>query len=224
MPTAVDLENAKLWLQEDVPGAFRDLIKFDLRWSYVAVGALVLVGGLVNLIFASHSGWTVWPIVGAIAIMLYVHEASERNGQGIPPLHVYAFFFGAMILFGVLLAFLKLFNPFILLGGVAYVAYHCVKEHLKQREAVRLVEGRKKAGLCIHCGEPADPRYGVCPNCGEEPDPEGMLVDRVASIVRSRKGANRTRAVLTREKTTAGAARKEAALVQKRQSATTRKR
>jgi hypothetical protein len=216
------VEAVRLWLR-DVPLGLRTFVGQDLRWSYLVMGVLVLAGVVVNVFVPS--GWTVWPIVAAVGIMLYVHEASERNGQGIPPLQVYALFIGGIFAWGLMTAILKALNPWVVLAGMAYVTYYAVKEHIKQREAEKLVEGRKAAGQCVHCGEPADPRYLTCPHCGEEPDPQGLQVQRVAAIVRARKGASsgRTREVLTRTKATALAAQKEAGLVARRQAKTQRR-
>src|SRR5688572_6790723 len=53
--------------------ALQQFTRLDLRWSYIAAGVLVIVGGLLNLVLPH--GWTIWPMVAAICGMMMVHEA-----------------------------------------------------------------------------------------------------------------------------------------------------
>ena len=57
----------------------RDFRRKDLRWSYGAVGILILIGVLSNIFF--RHGWAVWPFCFAAGAMAMVHEAAERTGQ-----------------------------------------------------------------------------------------------------------------------------------------------
>src|SRR5438128_3057792 len=92
-PKREHLTQGKEWIQRGVPTALNQFREHDLRWSYLAVGGMVIVALIVN--FLLPHGWTVWPFVLAIGILLYIHEAAERNGTGVPPMHVYGLFFGA---------------------------------------------------------------------------------------------------------------------------------
>lgn len=203
------------WLRENSPGAAKTWSEYDLRWSYLAVGALVLGGVGVNL-WLPH-GWTVWPMVAAAGMLLYIHEAADRNGQGVPPMHVYGLFGAAIGAWAIFTAVISVVNPFVILMGVGALVYYCVKGWQRQKEARRIVEERRAKGQCVHCGELADPEQGVCMNCGEEPNPEVMQLQRVQAVVAKGADATRMRAVLKQEGLSASARRKEAALVRMRQ-------
>ena len=77
--------------------AWRKYKQHDMRWSYLAVGILIVCGTLVNLVFAH--GWTVWPFVFSAGMLLMLHEAVDRNGQGVPPMYAYALL-GSGVAFG----------------------------------------------------------------------------------------------------------------------------
>src|SRR5689334_7665830 len=83
-------------VKEDLPRALKLFAEHDLRWTYLAMAVMVVGGAVMNL-FLPH-GWTVWPFVLAASIMLFINEAADRSGQGIPPLKVYAFVGGAVVL------------------------------------------------------------------------------------------------------------------------------
>jgi hypothetical protein len=204
------------WLRDNSPLAAKTWSEYDLRWSYLAVAGLIVAGAGVNLLLAN--GWTVWPVVAVAAILLYVHEAADRNGQGVPPMHVYGLFAAVLLVWMVVVLVLSAVNPVILLLGLGTLAYYCVKGFLRQQEARRLIEHRRANGLCVHCGEPADPAQGVCLNCGEEPNPEVMQLQRVQAVVAKGADANRMRSVLKQEGLSVAARRKEAALLRDRQN------
>src|SRR5438309_498187 len=60
----------------------RECIDLQLRWSFFAIVGLVVLGAVVNRLIPH--GWAVWPFVAAAGMMLMIHEAADRNGQGIP--------------------------------------------------------------------------------------------------------------------------------------------
>src|SRR5438045_8926503 len=73
---------------EPLSSTLRSFRSRDMRWSYGAVGILILIG-VASHIFLKH-GWAVYPFCFAAGAMAMVHEAAERNGQGVPRLYVYA--------------------------------------------------------------------------------------------------------------------------------------
>src|SRR5438876_1871230 len=81
-------------LGRTLPTTLAEFYSRDLRWSYLAIGAMIIVATVVNLLF-SH-GWTVWPFMFSAGVLFMVHEAAERNGEGVPPLHVYGLLIGCM--------------------------------------------------------------------------------------------------------------------------------
>jgi hypothetical protein len=197
------------------PGTLRRFYEYDMRWSYYLIAGLIVLGAVAS--FFLPNGWTVWPFLFVAGAMSMVHEAADRNGQGIPPLHVYALVGGAMFLYvGIILIF-SFFNPLVLLLGVFATAYQVAKGYLQDRERSRIIASRRAGGCCIHCGQPADPKLAFCGNCGEEPDPAGARLRRVSSIINTRKNVPRSRSILTKEAPSVGASRKERALLARSQ-------
>ena len=89
-----------------------------MRWSYWLIISLILVGIVANIVL-SH-GWTIWPFIFCVGFMSMVHEAAERNGQGVPPLHVYAFLLCVIAVWVFLTAILSVVNVFVLLCGPSF--------------------------------------------------------------------------------------------------------
>src|SRR5688572_22872786 len=139
-----------------------------MRWSCIVAASLIVIGIIINLVFTN--GWIIWPFLAVAGVMSMIHEAAERNGQGVPPLYAYAFLLGA-ILFWIFIALVtSVLNPHVLLFGLVALAYQCLKAWLHDRERTRVMNARRAAGQCVHCGEIADPKIGMCMNCGNEPD------------------------------------------------------
>ena len=188
--------------------ALREFVGQDLRPSHLILGAMIVVGALVNLLFAH--GWTVWPLVLAFGILTIINEAADRNGQGIPPFQVYAFFFGAGAAWIVLVLVLCSIHPIVLIIGMAAIIYRIAEALLKQRERNRLIAYRRAQGVCLHCGEVYDPNAVFCESCGEEPNPEDAILKRVAQIYRSSEDMARARAILGRRAAASPAAKEQA--------------
>jgi len=194
--------------------ALQQFTRLDLRWSYLAIGVLVVVGAVLNVVLPH--GWTVWPIIMAVGGMMMVHEAAERNGQGVPPGHAYAFIFGALftwLFVGILLSGV---NVFVLVLGLVGVFVYATQGYIEGRKREYLRAERRREGLCIHCGMRFNPGLEMCDHCGEEPDPLTTQLSRVAGVARNRRNVDRMRAVIKQESITATAARKEQALLARR--------
>jgi hypothetical protein len=159
------------------------------------------------------NGWAIWPFVLAASILTLINEAADRNGQGVPPFKVYAFFGGVVIVWIVLLAILSTLNPLIWLVGIAAISYRFIQAYLQQRERKRLIQKRTEEGRCLHCGEIYEPNTLLCETCGEEPNPDAAMLQRVAYVYRSPESIARTRKVLTRESRNISASAREAALI-----------
>src|SRR5690349_13687686 len=101
--------------KEALGKGFKDYLSFDMRWSYGLIAVAIVVGIVAS--FMSH-GWTVWPFVFIVCFMSMVHEAAQRNGQGVPPFHVYALLVGTIVGWIVVVAIFSLVNPVILLFGL----------------------------------------------------------------------------------------------------------
>ena len=182
----------------------------DLRISYLAIAVMIAIGAIVN-VFMPH-GWTVWPFVLAAGIITMVHEAAERNGQGVPPLHAYGFFAGAVIVWVVLTAIFSVVNPVILVFGLLGLSYQAARAYIKARQRMKLIETRRAEGKCIHCGEPINKDLTYCEECGNEPDPMSTQLQRVASTIQQQKKVGHARQVLTETNKTAMSRREKAIL------------
>jgi hypothetical protein len=200
------------WLKTRLASVVHEYARLDLRASHIIVAAMIIAGAITNLVVAH--GWTVWPFVGAFGVLTYINEAADRNGQGIPPFQVYAFFFGAVALWILMVLLLSSINPIIVILGIMAVGYRAAQAFIRQRERDRLIAARRADGRCIHCGEVFDPNGIVCESCGEEPNPDEALLKRVAQIYRSPQEMARTRATLSRGVTNAST--KESALLARR--------
>lgn len=193
---------------------WREYRQRDMRWSYLIIAIMIVIGAVVNLLFAH--GWTVWPFVFSAGVLLMTHEAVDRNGQGVPPLYAYALLGSGMGLWLLVVIILKAVNPIVLLLGFLGLCYYAAVGYQKQLERMRLIATRRAEGLCIHCGYPVDPRMVYCAECGEEPDPDATRISRIASTERSKADKARTRAALTPVAPTASAKMKEQALIARR--------
>jgi hypothetical protein len=202
--------------------ALKSFYEFDMRWSFLVAGGLIVVGIAINLIF-TH-GWIIWPFLAIAGLMSMIHEAAERNGQGVPPLYAYGFLVGAIVLWMLVTLIFSVVNPHVLLLGVVALGYQCLRAFLHDRERNRIVEARRAGGCCIFCGERVDAKIGMCTNCGNEPDPHGARLARVASIVVGRKNPAHVRAALKPESHAGSAKKKEEALLARHRARTRPKR
>ncbi len=145
-----------------------------------------------------------------------VHEAAERNGQGVPPGHAYAFILGGLTVWLTVGMLLSVVNLFVLVLGLIAVVVYGTKGYIEGRKREHLRGRRRADGLCVHCGSRFNAAMEMCDRCGEEPDPLSTQLQRVAGVARNRRNADRARAVIKSETLTATAARKEQALLAKR--------
>jgi hypothetical protein len=183
----------------------------DLRWSYIAIAAMLLVGVLVNILLPN--GWTIWPLIPVIGLLIVVNESADRNGQGVPPFQVYAFFGAVGVVWVIGVVIMSKVNPFVQLLGLGVMAYYAAQGYIKNRERLRIITNRRNEGCCIHCGEPADPVATICEECGLEIDPERTSQQRTAAISLYGKKTDRARSVLKPQSLGNIAAAKEKALI-----------
>ena len=98
-----------------------------------------------------------------------LHEAVDRNGQGVPPLYAYALLGSGVAFWLLVVVILKAVNPIVLLIGFLGLCYYAALGYQKQLERARLIASRRAEGLCIFCGYPADPRMVYCPIAAKNP-------------------------------------------------------
>lgn len=199
------------WRKSDVVDGLTRTYQRDLRWSYVVLFLMVFVGAVVNLIMPH--GWTVWPMVLGAAIMMAMHEAAERTSEGVPPFKAYTLFAAGLFAWLVVVVLVSAVNPFILMLGLAAIAYQVAHGWMKNRQKRLLVEARREDGRCIYCGQPANYETAYCESCGEDPDPERTRLDRVASMASQEKRGARVRAAMNPESHAASAKKREQALL-----------
>jgi hypothetical protein len=197
---------------------FAQFDETDLRWSYLIIAAGLLVCTLVNWFFRDNHGWTVWPFAAGIAIMVLINEAADRAGQGVPPLQVYAFFIGAMVVWLGTMILLSAINPLIIVAGMGGLFYYCGRGYVEGRRREQLIAGRVAEGLCVHCGEPADYSAGYCEHCFEDPNPSATQLARVQAVALKSRDPARMRATIKQESFGASASRKEQALLARRRA------
>src|SRR5947209_10931559 len=99
----------------------RQYIAHDMRYAHIGLAVMLVLGAVINWLLPH--GWTVWPFVLAAAIILTIHELADRHGQGIPPLHVYAWFVGTMVVWLLIVVVLSVVNPLVVLLGLAVLGY-----------------------------------------------------------------------------------------------------
>lgn len=190
----------------------------DLRWSYLIIGSGLLVCGAINWFFRDSHGWTVWPFAACIGIMVLINEAADRAGQGVPPLQVYGFFVGTMVVFFTTIIVLSAINPLIIIAGMGGLLYYTGRGYIEGRRREQFIAGRIAEGLCIHCGEPADYSAGYCESCFNDPNPSATQLSRVQAVARKGADPARMRATIRQESLGASASRKEQALLAKRRA------
>ena len=183
----------------------------DMRYSYYVAAGLIVLGTILNIVLAH--GWTVWPFVFIASLLSMIHETADRNGQGVPPLMVYALFIGGLALWVAVGFLFSLTNPLVLLIGAIAITYQCAKGYMQELQRTALIQHRRANQLCIHCGEPFKPNELECSNCGGEPNPEGARLNRVAAVVHNRKNTPKARSTIKGQSPTASAAAREQALI-----------
>lgn len=207
---------------EKLQTAVRQFNRDDMRWSYWLALGLIALG--IVLHFALAGGWVVWPFIFAAAGMSMVHEAADRNGQGVPPLHVYGFVLGVIAVWViVVMLFSIVLNPVVIMVGIIALGYQVARGFLQERERNRVMEVRRGLGLCIFCGEPVEEKSQLCENCGNEPDPSNIRLRRVASIVNQRKDPDRARVAIQGGMVKESMSSREQALIARHRSRTGRK-
>jgi hypothetical protein len=211
---SMQIDRQQIEVQKERAGrALREFYNIDMRWSFYVLGGLILLGIAINLIFTN--GWIIWPFLLIAGVMSMVHEAAERNGQGVPPFQVYALFAGVAVGWIVVVMIFSVVNPIVLLVGMIALGYQCARAWVQERERNRLIEARRASGECVHCGQVVTNKNGVCEHCGNEPDPVGTRLRRVANIVNANKDASRARAAIKQPSNHQSASAKEQALIAK---------
>ena len=162
----------------------RDFVRMGLRWSYLVIGGLIILGIILN-VFLLH-GWWVWPFVFVAGMMTMIHEAADRNGEGIPPFQGYALFVAVIGLWVLIAVVLTWVGPLILLGVPPLVIYG-TRIFVKNHKRIKLVANRRAGGQCIHCGEPALAGYVLCVACGREPGLDEGKPVQIGPVAEGRK-------------------------------------
>ena len=201
-------------IARDVVSRFRRLSAADLRWSFLIVAVLIVLGAILNAFFPH--GWTVWPFVAVAGLFVMLNESTDRNGEGIPPLQVYALLFSALAIYAIVLVILSRLNLLVLIAGLTMCTYYAVRAILAQRTKDQLLADRLANGQCVHCGYPANSKNAYCEQCGEEPNPSAAQKERIGAVLRTGGRTGRMRAMLTSKSATADVKSKEQALLARR--------
>ena len=201
-------------LRKELPRTLRDLVRLNLRTSYLVAAGLVVIGAIVQR-FIPH-GWSVWPVVFVGGLLAMIDEAVDRNGTGIPPLRVIALTIGFLGGWLGMALLLKVIHPVVWVLGIAVAAYYAVRGDMRRRAAIGLMNMRVANGQCAYCGEEVDEGVIDCPHCGELTNPDGVRTRWSTLQGQSAAAVARTRGILIGESGGAIARRKEQALLAKR--------
>jgi hypothetical protein len=185
----------------------------DLRWAHLWILGSIAVAALINAVLPN--GWTIWPLVPAVAAMVIVNEEADRSGEGVPPFQVYGFVLLVFAVYALGVLILSKVPLLIQVLGLCVLAWYSIDGWIKQRQRARVIEIRRQEGRCIHCGQVVDPYDTFCPECGLEPDPGRTEQQRLAAIVQHGRGGQdgHARQVLKQESYAASASRKERELL-----------
>jgi hypothetical protein len=211
-------------LKKQLKDGLKQYGQTGLRWSYLIIAGLSVVGAVVNL-FLPH-GWVIWPVVLAIGIMVMINEATARNNQGLPPLVVYGWFIVALCVWVAAAVIFSAIFPILVIVGIPLMVGYGIYTYLQNRKREKLFAERRAKGLCVHCGQTVDATVGCCEHCGKDLTPdETSLLKRFQAANRTKENVERTRDLLTPKPETVAAKRKEQALLAKsaRQSSAARK-
>jgi hypothetical protein len=209
-------------LKKNVKQTLREYGQTGLRWSYVIVAVMAVLGAIVNL-FLPH-GWVIWPAVLAIGIMVMINEAASRNTQGVPPLVVYGWVIVALIIWVAMAVIFSAIFPILMIVGIPAMIGYAIYAYLKNRKRERLLNERREKGICIHCGLRLEAKLEDCPHCGKEQALEPWsLLRRMQVRDRTTEDVARARDLLTPKPPTVAAKRKEEALLAQRPRQNTKK-
>jgi hypothetical protein len=209
-------------LKKNVKQTLREYGQTGLRWSYVIVAVMAVLGAIVNL-FLPH-GWVIWPAVLAIGLMVMINEAASRNTQGVPPLVVYGWVIVALIIWVAMAVIFSAIFPILMIVGIPAMIGYAIYAYLKNRKRERLLNERREKGICIHCGLRLEAKLEDCPHCGKEQALEPWsLLRRMQVRDRTTEDVARARDLLTPKPPTVAAKRKEEALLAQRPRQNTKK-
>jgi hypothetical protein len=201
--------------KKELKERLRQYNETDLRWSYVIIAGMCVVGAVVNL-FLPH-GWVIWPAVLAVGIMVLINEATSRNAQGLPPLLVYGWVFAALLIWVAMAVVFSAIFPILLYVGLPLMLGYGIFAYVKNRKRQHLAADRRAKGLCIHCAQPIELGAAQCLHCGKDSTPSQLsLFKRFQAGNRTAQDVERTRDLLTPKPPTVAAKRKEEALLNKR--------
>src|SRR4051812_5408234 len=101
--------------KDKAANALKEFYRNDMRWSYWIIGGLIAIAIVASFF---KGGWQLYPFLFAAGVLSMIHEAADRNGQGVPPLYAYAFLLGGIGIWILVVLIFSFVNPFILFLGV----------------------------------------------------------------------------------------------------------
>src|SRR5450432_1671751 len=110
LPTAQSIANDPAHIHS-VPTVKKEKARLPLVW-WIIIG-MVIVGFFVNIFM--RGGLVVWPFIFAVAVLLIVNDASDKNAVGVPPFQAYALFFGVLLGFFLFVMLVSTINPWLLM-------------------------------------------------------------------------------------------------------------
>jgi Ca2+/Na+ antiporter len=193
LPTAQSIADDPTHIHS-IPTVEEEKPHLPLVWWIII--AMVIVGFFVNVFL--RGGLVVWPFIFAVAVLLVINDASEKNAVGVPPFQAYALFFGTLLVFFLFVMFVSKINPWLLMLLIAAAAVYVARDWKIRREKRNAADKLRLAGLCVTCKTPV--RDGVsdaCPNCGTLVNPERLNLFHLGRTISMRAQANNARQVLS---------------------------
>ncbi|MGH7176278.1 MAG: hypothetical protein ACREJC_02755 [Tepidisphaeraceae bacterium] len=163
---------------------------------WLVVVGLVIVGLIVNIFMVG--GLVIWPFVFAVATLLIVNDAANRNAVGVPPIQAYGLFCAVFLAFFLFVALVSTINPWLVVMFALAVGVFLVRDWKRRRDRQRDIARRRMSGCCVRCDSPVGSGIEeVCENCGLPVNPDRLSLFNLGRMIETRaRGAN-ARQVLT---------------------------
>jgi Flp pilus assembly protein TadB len=196
MPTAKSIADDPTHMH-NIPKVQEEKPHLPIVW-WIIIG-MVIVGFFINIFM--RGGLVVWPFIFAVAVLLIINDASEKNAVGVPPFQAYALFFGTLIIFFLFVALVSKINAWLVILLVIAAAVYVARDWKIRRQKRNAIDKLRLAGLCVVCKTPVGSGVNdVCPNCGTLVNPERLNLFHLGRAISMRAQASNARQALTGSK------------------------
>jgi Ca2+/Na+ antiporter len=196
LPTAQSIANDPTHMHS-IPKTAEEKTHLPIVW-WIIIG-MAIVGFFVNIFL--RGGLVVWPFIFAVAVLLVINDASEKNAVGVPPFQAYALFFGTLIAFFLFVMLVSTINAWLVILLVIAASVYVIRDWKIRREKRNALDKLRLAGLCVVCKTPVGSGVNdACPNCGTLVNPERLNLFHMGRAISMRAQSNNARQVLSGNK------------------------